>query len=234
MLLVMKNVKNKNILLKIILITLLFLITGCTAEFNVEIKDNRIIQNSSIYIEQYLLNNKTLFEIVCENVNLVDGSCEALHNYDIKGDKNSNPLNASISYNIINYDFDYALSFCYDSHDISYSNNTLKIQTSNYFNCFDKYSIIDNVNINVTTGYKVLENNADKVDGNTYTWNITKTNKKGIKLTLDTTVDEIKEKEEQKKQTNKTIIITLIGITILSVISLVIIFMLKMKKNNEI
>lgn len=219
---------------KLIILCFLIVLTGCTANFDVSIKDNSITENVNINLTTNELQGNTALNVLRKTVGLVEGDIQMMGKFDIVGNKNSNPLKASIAYNFNEYDTDYALLFCYDNQDISYSNNTLKIQTSNYFNCFDKYSMIDNVNINVTTGYKVIENNADRINGNTYTWNITRTNKKGIKLILDTTVDEIEEQKEKKENRNKLIIILLIVFSSLLIIILSIIFAIKMKKNNEI
>ena len=78
----------------------------------------------------------------------------------------------------------YLIARCYDNQNITYENNVLKINASG-FNCYDKYSVLNNVNLNVTTNYKVLNNNADKVVGNTYTWNITKNNVSNINIERD-------------------------------------------------
>ena len=138
------------------------------------------------------ITENSVVNTIIQNGSKIIGDTEVFGYYEISGDAYANPLNAKKTYNLNEYDFDYALYYC-----------------------FDKYSIIDDVNINVTTGYKVLENNADKVDGNTYTWNITKSNKKGIKLTLDTTVDEIQEEEKQKEKLNKNLIFIIIGTLVL-------------------
>lgn len=218
---------------KIIFLLIILLLTGCSANFNVEIKQNTIEQNIFIQANNYELDG-TLLNTIAKNVYIDKQDTTVLGRFRLLNNKNDNPLNAFVSYNINDYDYDYSLYICYDNQNITYSNNILKIETSNYFNCFDKYSILDDVNINVTTGYKVLENNADKVDGNTYTWNISKTNKKGIKLVLDTTVDEIEEKEIKKEKINKNLIFIIIGILVLLGFSTVIYVYIKSNKNNKI
>ena len=40
----------------------------------------------------------------------------------------------------------------------------------------DENLIVDSVKVNITTELEVLENNADEVNGNTYTWNINNNN----------------------------------------------------------
>jgi len=218
---------------KIIFLLIILLLTGCSANFNVEIKQNTIEQNIFIQANNYELDG-TLLNTIAKNVYIDKQDTTVLGRFRLLNNKNDNPLNAFVSYNINDYDYDYSLYICYDNQNITYSNNILKVETSDYFNCFDKYSIIDDVNINVTTGYKVLENNADKVDGNTYTWNITKSNKKGIKLTLDTTVDEIQEEEKQKEKLNKNLIFIVMGTLVLFAFGTVLFVFIKSNKNNKI
>ena len=215
----------------ILLVLIVIMLTGCQSDFYIKIGEGKVEQNINIFL---LNNNQKPYDLIRKSVYTVENDIEGLGYFTIENSKESNPLNVSISYIISSYDFDYALSFCYDNQNISYINNILKIETSNYFNCFDKYSIIDDVNINVTTGYKVLENNADKVDGNTYTWNITKSNKKGIKLTLDTTVDEIQEEEIKKEKLNKNLIFIIIGTLVLFAFGTVLFVFIKSNKNNKI
>ena len=125
---------------KIIFLLMLFILTGCTANFNVKIEDEKIIQNISINADALNNDKETLIDKIEDSVVEVEHDTEYLGYFDIKNNS-FNKINASRSYNLSNYYRDYALYYCYDSQNISYSNNPLKIQTSNYFNCFDKYSM---------------------------------------------------------------------------------------------
>ena len=223
----------KKIIYSIFLISV-FSLTGCTSNFDVSIKDEMIIQNVSISMNNNEITKETVAKTLEDLVLNEENDSEFLGYFTIIGNKKSNPLNANINYNVNNYDFDYALSFCYDNQNITYNNNILTISANN-FNCFQKYNIINNININVTTGYKVLEHNADSVNDNTYTWNITKSSiNKNIKLKLDTTVDEIKQNEEQKQENKKNIMV-IVGVTIGSLLlGLVIAMHVMYQKNNRI
>ncbi|MDD5980454.1 MAG: hypothetical protein PUC23_05040 [bacterium] len=223
----------KKIIYSIFLISV-FSLTGCTSNFDVSIKDEMIIQNVSISMNNNEITKETVAKTLEDLVLNEENDSEFLGYFTIIGNKKSNPLNANINYNVNNYDFDYALSFCYDNQNITYNNNILTISANN-FNCFQKYNIINNININVTTGYKVLEHNADSVNDNTYTWNITKSSlNKNIKLKLDTTVDEIKQNEEQKQENKKNIMV-IVGVAIGSLLlGLVIAMYIMYQKNNKI
>ena len=53
----------------------------------------------------------------------------------------------------------------------------LLISTSKKFLCFNNYNNLDDVTVNITTKKEVYSNNADSVNGNTYTWYINKDTK---------------------------------------------------------
>ena len=50
---------------------------------------------------------------------------------------------------------------------------------------FEQYPNLESVTINIKSSYKMLENNADYVNGNVYTWVLRKGKKKSIYLLLD-------------------------------------------------
>ncbi len=65
---------------------------------------------------------------------------------------------------------------------------------------FNMFPSLDSVKINITTDYPVLENNADSVNGNVYTWNFDKDTKKGINLVLENKVPEVNEDEKSNNE----------------------------------
>ena len=75
------------------------------------------------------------------------------------------------------------------SYNISFNedNQTISLSTdSEGILYFDDYPLLEEVTINIKTDYLVLENNADRVNGNTYTWVFTKDSKKSINMVIDT------------------------------------------------
>ena len=103
-----------------------FSLTGCTSNFDVSIKDEMIIQNVSISMNNNEITKETVAKTLEDLVLNEENDSEFLGYFTIIGNKKSNPLNANINYNVNNYDFDYALSFCYDNQNITYNNNILK------------------------------------------------------------------------------------------------------------
>lgn len=220
----------------IIIFIFLFLLTGCSCNVNVKIENNFITKNISINIPYEERNDKTTYDYIKDSVYEIKNDTEILYSYNVTSSKDSNPLTASISNNIYDINFDNTIYYCYDNQTISYENNIFRVSTSDKFTCFDDYPILDNVYINLTTEYKVIDNNADNVSNGVYTWHITKDNPyKSINLTLDTTKEneEYTSVEKQKENTNKTILIV---VTFLLITSLIfgIGFVIKSKKSNKI
>lgn len=186
----------------LVLIGLIILTTGCDATINVNIDKENINQKYIISMSGSEISNGTVYKTIEQNLLDKEFDSEVLSYFTINNNINSNPLKASRTYLLDNYTWDTLIARCYDNQNITYENNVLKINASG-FNCYDKYSILNNINLNVTTNYKVLNNNANKVDGNTYTWNITKNNVSNINMEIDF---------NNKEANNKTILIVL-GIT---------------------
>ena len=172
------------------------------------------------------LSNGTVYKTIEQNLLDKEFDSEVLSYFTINNNINSNPLKASKSYELASYTWDTLIARCYDNQNITYENNVLKINASG-FNCYDKYNILNNVNINVTTNYKVVNNNATKVEKNTYIWNINKNNLSNINMEVDF---------NNKETDNKTILIILGVACLLIVVGYFLyhIYKYKLVKNDSI
>ena len=170
---------KKRILL---IITILLFTTGCTCEYNLTIDDN-------IYKEEIILTGESSDEIATFNndwkvpidkdiYNLgLDPSTKStdqsdLYNYKLRGS------NLTFTYDFTKSQFENAtsVSSCYDKLTVSNYGDSLVISTSQKVLCFDKYPPLTNIKVNITVTSEVINNNADSIKGNTYTWNITRDN----------------------------------------------------------
>ena len=93
----------KKIIYLIFLISVFFL-TGCTSNFDVSIKDEMIIQNVSISMNNNEITKETVTKTLEDLVLNEENDTEFLGYFKIVGNKRSNPLNASINYNLNNYE----------------------------------------------------------------------------------------------------------------------------------
>ena len=76
----------------------------------------------------------------------------------------------------------------YGNIDYEIKENVVKISLNDKLqengNSLDRY-LIDNGNISITLPFKVLNHNADKVDDNTYIWDVNSYNDKTINISFD-------------------------------------------------
>lgn len=219
---------------KIVLVISILFLTGCTVEYNLHFSSDSIKEQITIIPEtnQEQENTKTLekteyFAIIDKNRNLP---------YEVKQNKIGN-------YTSYTYTYDYGFSEfkqssftrCYDAYTILEENNIISLNTSKKFNCMVyNYNKIDNIKINITTDYKVIESNADEINGNVYTWNINNSNyeNKSIKFSYNIKQKRIitlKEFLEQNKLS-----ITIIGVSLILLVLVTISIYIKHKRVNKI
>jgi hypothetical protein len=209
------------------LLLMLFGLSGCSAEYNLEIKDGYIYETSS-------------FSVLKEDLNLEDGNLtlkeqidytySGLHDVDNGQEEEKT---RSFELEMIDDDSNYGLFYrktmklgslnesplllkCYDSVNISSQDNIMKFKTSNYFNCFDYYANLDKVSINITSGYVVSNHNADEVKGNVYTWEITRDNyeNKNIIFGINTQKNYQDVLSSEKSNTLINIVLIILGISL--------------------
>lgn len=104
----------------------------------------------------------------------------------------------------------------YDSDEDGLDDYTL-LSTSNDFSYFENNEMLEKVTINITCHYKIISHNADEVNGNTLTWNLTKDDLKGISLVYD---DRKKETKIEKLIKNNTVLYFAIMIPLIIILLL--------------
>ena len=228
----------------LLLVILVFMMCGCTAEVNLDISDDKIKESVNITFYQNALYPKEIIKTSFRNYIPIYASdlivdTEADEPYpDIKYyEKTETDLgdgylfNYKYNFNIDEYREARTIKDGFKSYNVSYDNtsNTLTLSTnSGRILYFDDYPLLEEVTVNIKTDYLVEENNADSIDGNTYTWVFNKDSKKSINMIIDTT-ETLKERDSRK--TNNIIII--FSIVFVIVVILFLLF-LKNNKNNKI
>ena len=230
-----KNIK------KLFLVLFIFIISGCKAEYNLNISDNKIIESSNFYTEENDLDFDNLDE---------DGpsSLEDIYNnyykqdyrafdYEINNESlykkkklNDYGMNLSYTYDFENFGNSLLFNYEISDGDNSYVNNEkyISIKISD-FNCFygeEEDAISHNLTINITTDLKVLENNADRVNGNVYSWDINRDNyyDKGLYIKIKKNID----------FSNVTIFLSFVIVSIVVIIIFVFYIRKKFLINNDI
>lgn len=198
----------------LLLISILFLLCGCSAEVNLEITNGKVIEDIKITAIADDTNTKDSFkgsfrEYVPVYNEVIIPDLEP----DVKVDnvkyyqKSTNELDNG-------YIFNYKYTFGFDDYnkarslkrsfrsatlETNYKEKTITLYTDKTgILLMEDYSNFSDLVINIKTNYEVLENNADSVLDNVYTWKFTQNdNKKNIYLKMNSEVK--KDTEDEKK-----------------------------------
>ena len=161
----------------IVLVGLLFLLTGCTVDYNLYINKGNI--------DEQIIFNGTNVNIQPFSVYYdVDGFSETgvkldgIDYYDESLINNSTTLSYSFTWD--NYNRSRAVRTCLKSHKLVINNdNNYMLNTSIGLSCFNQYPNLDKLNINISLDdslFEVISSNADSNVGSYYTWVINENN----------------------------------------------------------
>ena len=227
--------------LKKFLITFIILITsGCSVEYNLNINEDNSVSETVVASEvttkmESLTRFKGdtavnyLFKMFNRNDDLISVTSTS--------DTYNTYATAKRVYNDIDEYKDSFKSDLFSNINVSKSDNTVMIyakQKTKLTNDSSYSLIYDDVHIKIKIPYKVIENNADEVIGDTYIWNLSKNDDlKTVKISY---LDNNKNNNMNIKINNKiysiSYYITIIGLLALIIIFIIIIVYRKNKKNN--
>ena len=224
---------------KIILIIIsLLLLTGCSAEYNLDLRTTpnenlNIIETNTQddyfnYLKDYNENVPVIYDDQDPDVTNINPDLEYYDVNNLSSEKKAD-ITLNYEYNSVDFNDSNIINTCYSNINFLNNNKNINISTSNEFLCFDKYITLDEVIVNIMTDKTIKEHNADKVSNNTYTWIITKQNylNKPIKLSSLST-----SKRETKENTKISLIIILSSI-LGFIILIFIMFTYKNRKYNS-
>lgn len=209
-----------------LIIIMMFLLSGCSVEYNLEFNDNILNENIKIgkisseqeseigYLTPYAIYNNIEQEL-----------------YEF--DYSQNYINLKYKYNTTAFEKSQPFNECYELSNISYDNDSYYILTSKEFKCLNYASYSsDTVKIKFTTNHKVIETNADYVENGTHIWLINESNAKNkpIKIQVEKEKnDTTTEKKGLSEKQRQIIFWVTFGIIIIAVILIV----LRIKKKIE-
>ena len=170
-----------------ILISLLLLLTGCSVKYNIIIGDTYIKDEIKL-TEKTSIVNKADEERQEEFEDELQ-YWELDYNYYEKTkftEKDETGYRYDGYFTYKEYALLAEITRCYSDFKLE-DGDTLKLTTSDVFLCANGYEHLNGIDITIETDYKVIDNNADKVDGNKYTWYITgkNYNNKPIMIEID-------------------------------------------------
>lgn len=177
----------------LMIIMTLLLTTGCTCEYNLTIDGNS-------YKEEVILIGENTEEISnLDNeweIPIDKKEYQNIQGFDKETDINTNMYSYKKSNDKLTFNYDFsgskisnstAVSNCYNQLTVKKYNNTTIISTSSKASCFENHPPLTSVKVAINVDRDVISNNADNVSGNTYIWNINRSNanNKSINLILD-------------------------------------------------
>lgn len=206
----------------LMLIAIIFLITGCTTEYNIVIDDESIKEEivSTIYNEDIPVQTEEEKQAEIElDDEITPFIKEDQFPFDDEHDKYDKKVYKKGDKTLVKLTYDYSYDeftrsktySCFDKHRISNNNGALDIEFSGGFYCL----MGDTVTINLFTDKVVNETNADKVDGNKYTWIINDDNVDNASIILKT---------NENVETNSLIIFIFVFIIVSLILTLIMYF----------
>ena len=215
---------------KILILFCLLFLTGCSVNYEITLKNNKIKERLTI-----VETDQSLFDIrndagwtLRESFDmLVNGEDDefSVQDYSIKSLDTDTQLGveyySDASKTLINSS---AINQCYTNPTIEINDNIITFNSGNEFTCYDYYDNLETISIVLNTNYKVISSNAEVVEDNKYIWHITKDGNKNIEISY--------EQDTSKNSVTTTIIIIVALIGLASVVSYYIYN--KYKKENRI
>lgn len=213
-----------------------FLVTGCDVKYDLTINNDSYDETITLSFLKSQNTYEDVSSYLEDKIPISYNPSERLYyNSKIEEDDNYYNLVYNYKHNTNTFMQSYFVSNCYPNFNIESNDEQIILSSGQQFTCFvgDDGLSADSVEINITTKLKVLKNNADESNGNTYTWNIDESNynNKPIEMTLQKSF-EIEDVVPQNEASNLSFIIV---VAIIGVALIIYIFVrYKAKKNNNI
>lgn len=201
---------------KTLMFIILLFVVGCQANYNLTINDDSVIESGDFLLEKSE-DNKKILDQYYKTKYLAFYDMNNLKDYDYEKKKIDNGkyigMNLSFIYRGTNYQKSSMLDRCFYKKSFMKTDKYIILYTDGGASCFykDETKLLDSLNVNIKTDFIVAENNADKVEGNTYTWIFTNENfsKKDIMF---------KVKREKKFNSMPIIVIVLLLLIVILVL----------------
>ena len=185
----------------ILLIGIVFLLSGCSANYDLEIYNNKVIEEFSFYDNPNKIISESSEDEELDGVEdeILDQNISYKTKIDNFFKENAqafkNSGNQFLDKEIINKDSNYGIKFSYEYSNANYNEAYIPSTFVKYFNYLtekDTYILstgegmletvytthkdLDKFTIHLKTNHKVKNNNADRVDGYNYYWDVNRFN----------------------------------------------------------
>lgn len=170
---------------KIILFLLLLFTSGCSVDYTLSINENKYTEEiSEVFIDTELYENELnarRLAFYSDSKSLTDSLNNSIitsfpsYNRKVVKNQKNNIIKYYYEFTKNNYSDSSAVKNCYDYVKVIDDDKKITITTSNKFNCLINTEI-KNITITIKSKYKVIQSNADIINGKKHTWNITQEN----------------------------------------------------------
>lgn len=246
--------KKKYLILVLILI--LINLCGCTVNYEININDDVVTENMEFYeadpkkinafyppdsvssdsIEKYtykqMINFQNLNDEYAFKNNL---NTEQIYNKKKIDESNRMGMKYSYAFNINDYTNSNIANSFVTYFSARTSGEFYAISALDFSSIFSQYPYLNNISIKIKTNHKVVDSTADSTEGNEYIWNITKSNAKTKKVSINLYKDvNYKNKaDNQVKKIPLKVIRTILIVVLCIAISLFIVIIILRKKANR-
>lgn len=214
---------------KIIMLLVVIMLTGCTVNYNVTIDKDNITENVKISVPMNEVDENTFSEQV--------SGFNSSYNIKTNVEDDNYIANLNRNFDFTNYNNSTFMNKCYDEVNITNTDSDITIKTSNTFHCIKMEDDFETqkVTVNIKTKLKVKDNNADEINGNTYTWIIDENNYADKQIYMQINKSLINVSDTVKKNTLSSLeLIAVILIFVIPIIILAVVIWFKAKGKNEI
>lgn len=209
------------------------LLSGCTVNYNLKIEDNKFIET----IKGNVLNEELKTDKEQTDINLYYELINFEQNSLISDETAKYKKTISQNKNLVDKNsIDYIFSYTYNKETINdsrilnecFENFTFEEKDNKYyFIAFGDFycNYTKDININITTDYKVINHNANKIENNTYTWTINENNTENLELYIT-----INKNQQSNALTSSWSILKITSFITLMLTSAICLFVIQKKK----
>lgn len=166
----------KKVLLFIVCILML---TGCDVEYNLTIDNYSFDEKITLSLLKQDISFENMKDYLKNKIPISNERYETrFYESSIDVHENSYDLVYDYSHDFNSFKQGFFVNNCYTDISIDEEADEINISSGQDFKCLnpDNGLVADNAKINIKTKLEVLDNNADSVNGDTYTWNIDRNN----------------------------------------------------------
>lgn len=165
-----------------LLVFLTMFLTGCSSEYNIEFSNGKIKENIVVNIldsdipkapanQLYDVDDRVT-PFIKNNQYPIFGNTDIIYDKNVKKEGNNTRVTLDYTYTHDEYRNSTVYKSCFENAYLINNKKNYELNFSGSFYCLYGNELV----INIKTNNEVISNNADKVNGNIYTWIINKDN----------------------------------------------------------